>query len=272
MAGLQQRTNDWQYPTVDELVDACQRFDRVAEQLAQQRARRPRTRRAHAPVRPAQAPLSRPERATRCPEPKPQRRWGLLLRQPRGFEGCGRLSEVAKFGHCPVAERNNTGSRRVDLNAAHAPASALPARDQHVLIKITRPFDLKSPVFPNLAHVSEELEHAVCSHVAHRLANGTDEAHLESSTTHRIEGLWVSPIHRGNATQHDLNVLLRHRPSSIPQEAYTTMTHLPGAPNVAQMARCGAPHAAVATLGRRRTAVATLGRRRGCGPRNGGYV
>jgi hypothetical protein len=60
---------------------------------------------------------------------------------------------------------------------------------------------------------------------------------------------------------------LRHRPSSIPQEAYTTMTHLPGAPNVAQMARCG-PH----TRPSPHSAVATLGRRRGCGPRNGGYV
>src|SRR3954447_10317121 len=134
-----------------------------------------------------------------------------LLPQPHGFEGFGRLSEVAKFGHRPVANRNNTGSRGGDLKAAHAPASALPARDQHVLIKISRPFDLKSPVRPTLAHVAEELEHAVCSHVAHRFANGTHEVHLESSITHRIEGLWVSPIHRGDATEHDLHVLLRHR-------------------------------------------------------------
>src|SRR5436189_4332897 len=106
-----------------------------------------------------------------------------LFLQPHGFEGFGRLSEVAKFGHRPIANRKNTGSRRVDLNAAHAPASALPARDQHVLIKITRPFDLKSPVCPTLAHVAEELEHAVCSRVAHGLANGPHGGHLESSIT-----------------------------------------------------------------------------------------
>jgi hypothetical protein len=141
---------------------------------------------------------------------------GLLL-QPQGFEGFSRLSEVAKFGHRPVANRKNTGSRRVDLNAAHAPAPALPARDQDVLIKIMRPFDLKSPVCPALGHVAEELENAILPHVAHRLANGTHEAHLESSITQRIEGLWVPTIHRGDATEHDLNVLLRHRLRSIAQ-------------------------------------------------------
>jgi hypothetical protein len=62
---------------------------------------------------------------------------------------------------------------------------------------------------------------------------------------------------------------LRHRPSSIPQEAYTTMTHLPGAPNVAQMARCGphtrpSPHSAAATRPSPHSAVAG-----GVGPETG---
>ena len=106
-----------------------------------------------------------------------------LLRQPHGFEGLRRLSEIAEFGHRPVADCKNTSSRRVDLDAADTPASALPARDQHVLVKIARLIDLESPVRPTLAHVAEELEYAVRSHVSHRLANGTHETHLEPGIT-----------------------------------------------------------------------------------------
>jgi hypothetical protein len=33
MARLQQRPNRWEYPTVDELIDACERVDKAADQL-----------------------------------------------------------------------------------------------------------------------------------------------------------------------------------------------------------------------------------------------
>ena len=142
----------------------------------------------------------------------------VLLREPHGFEGLGAVP-VGDHAHDPaVRQRHQVGELMLERSTAKFAASGLPGQHEHLIVT-----EVDDPLGFD-AQVRERAE-VLAAPYQHLLETPPLPLHARSFCADpRINDLGIEEVNSRKITScpvlvhptHDLHVLLRHRPRSIP--------------------------------------------------------
>ena len=94
-----------------------------------------------------------------------------------------------------------------------------PSECQDCVAQITKLVDFDLPLLPRGLHVGEEVAEAILAAIDRPLQASDERGpHLDVHGDHMDYGFDVAPGVGGEQSSDDLDVLLRHRPPSIPRE------------------------------------------------------
>jgi len=145
----------------------------------------------------------------------------VLLRQPHGLEGVRDLGASAKDfnpGRLPVAEPHRDEKRVADTGIAPRHRPRYTALDDHLVAAIVNSIDLPATVGEGVPLRSNHGRILVSTSFRARLdrSGSIDVLDLRiSKGEHALDVLAVPGV---DGEPEDLDVLLRHRPRSIPQD------------------------------------------------------
>ncbi len=141
----------------------------------------------------------------------------VLLRQAHGFEGCCPIPVVLVTHHQAVSDSRDAGHLSAHGQAI-APASVEREVREDSLASVTQLVNLDRERLPGLSEVLPEPFEAVVAVIDGIKAGKQTRSHiLEVAMKNGQYGVHVASVPRFDPPAHQLHVLLRHRPRSIPQ-------------------------------------------------------
>ena len=143
----------------------------------------------------------------------------ILLRQPHGFEGVLPLLTKAAMHDAPVTDRPHKGRAHCDLDSIPAPVIA-GIRRRYLIASFGELVYLGPNGFPQPEELVQEGAYLIKFEYAAHRADCAGEVELEVRVQLLERALPVSPVDGVANGPHDLQVLLRHRPRSIPQAGW----------------------------------------------------
>ena len=140
----------------------------------------------------------------------------VLLRQPSGFEGILPILVETEALDSAIADRTHPGSASLDFDPV-APLRVPGVPRYHEITGFDYLVYLEANGFPHPEELVQEGAYLIkFEDTAHR-ADCPREVQLGVRTQVLERGLQVLPVESVDKGPHDLHVLLRHRPRSIPQ-------------------------------------------------------
>ena len=146
----------------------------------------------------------------------------VLVRQPHGLEGLIARWEQHNSGDLPVADSPQHRAGGLDLNATHSPTTPPAYYRDHVLARLDQFFEVKVAFHPRLVPGAEPRPDPLVTAVeacGQPLACEPSGIPLNFRVVQRMNGLSVAACDGLVNPPHHLQVLLRHRPPSIPPQA-----------------------------------------------------
>ena len=141
----------------------------------------------------------------------------VLLRQAKGFEGLSVIDEVLPAGDPAVSKCEQVGVRLFHFDAAAPATTSQVEGDDDRISRSVRLDDLRVMRLPSSQESLSPLPQLGVAAKGTRLGNLGAKGHLAVVIEEAQERIDVAFVPRFHEAVHDLHVLLRHRPRSIPQ-------------------------------------------------------